>query len=109
MRQKYKDHQYIEYSDFLQQFTQSAEICILNNISSARTYTEQQIANIKSGFLERIKEINQKLEGKLSSYEDLLSEQEKGEKEADKIIKDIEEKRKWLAKIEDRVNKILEC
>ena len=109
LRQKYKDHQYIEYSDFLQQFTQSAEICILNNISSARTYTEQQIANIKSGFLERIKEINQKLEGKLSSYEDLLSEQEKGEKEADKIIKDIEEKRKWLAKIEDRVNKILEC
>ena len=108
-RQKYKDHQYIEYSDFLQKFAEGAEVCILNNISSARTYTEQQIVKIKAGFLERIKRINQKLEEKLSSYEDLLSEQEKGEKEADKIIKKIEENRKWLAEIKGKVNKILEC
>ena len=108
-RQKYKDHQYIEYSDFFQEFAKGTELCILNNISSARTYTEQQIGKIKERFIEKIKDINGKLDEKLSGYEEMLSKQQEGEEEVNKLIKDIEEKRDWLAVIKGKVNKILEC
>ena len=108
-RQKYKDHQYIEYSELAQEFARNTEYRILENVNSAITYTKQQIAKIKNGFFERIQKINKKLDEKLSGYENLLLEQERGEQEVDKIVKDIEEKRQWLAEIKGKVNKILEC
>ena len=108
-RKKYKDHQYIEYSDFVQEFAKNTEYKILENVKSASAYTEQQITKIKDGFSERIKKINEKLDKKLSGYENLLLMQKRGEQEVDKIIKEIEKKRQWLAEIKGKVNKILEC
>ena len=109
LRKTYKDHQYIEYSDFYQQYMKYIDYFLMQNVTEAEKYANEQIDKIEKQFLNRIQEINKKLKNKLASYRVMLETQQKGEKEARKIIDKIEYKRKWLEEIQDKVGKILEC
>ncbi len=109
LRKTYKDHQYIEYSDFYQQYMKYIDYFLKQNVTEAEKYANEQIDKIEKQFLNRIQEINKKLKNKLASYRVMLETQQKGEKEARKIIDKIEYKRKWLEEIQDKVGKILEC
>ena len=109
LRKTYKDHQYIEYSDFYQQYMKYIDYFLMQNVTEAEKYANEQIDKIEKQFLNRIQEINKKLKNKLASYRVMLEIQQKGEKEARKIIDKIEYKRKWLEEIQDKVGKILEC
>ena len=108
-RKTYKDHQYIEYSDFYQKYIKSIDYSLMQNISEAKKYANEQIDKVEKQFLNRIQEINKKLKNKLANYKAILESQQEGERAAKEIIDKIEHNRKWLEDIQDKVDKILEC
>lgn len=103
-RTKYKDVKYIDASEMAQNFLRPVQNVIHENGENARKYALKQSNKISSIFTQEFERLDDLLKNKLNELKSYAMDKD----QAEKRIKESEKRLKWLEKIRDEVESILE-
>ncbi len=100
----YGDKEYVEGDALAVKFFSPFEKNLYSNRDSALKYAKQQTEAIKSEFAKKFDELDSILKIKLKELEDYATDKEN----AEKLIKESQDRLKWLENIQSKVNSILD-